>query len=133
MSTLTARAPASPVQQRVRRPAAAVPRPRPRVPAARLTRRGRVLRSLLLGLLLVTAVMVAVVAWGSGVVATSGGGRPVPVRTVTVQPGQTLWDIAADSGLDGDPRSVVARIQDLNALSDPGRLQVGQSLAVPLR
>jgi nucleoid-associated protein YgaU len=133
MSTLTAHAPAArAVQQRVGRPAAVPHRPRPRVPAARLTRRGRVLRSLLLGLVLVTAVLVAAVAWGPGVVATSGDGQPVPVNTVTVQPGQTVWDIAADSGLGGDPRDVVARIQDLNALSDPGQLQVGQSLAVPL-
>lgn len=133
MSTLPAHAPAArPVHQRVRRPAAVLPRPRPRVPAARLTRRGRALRSLLLGLVLVAAVLVAAVAWGPGVVATAGGSQPVPVRTVTVQPGQTVWDIAADSGLGGDPRDVVARIQDLNALADPGRLQVGQTLAVPL-
>lgn len=133
MSTLTAHAPAArPVQQQVRRHADALPRPRPRVPAPRLTRRGRALRSVLLGLVLVTAVLVAAVAWGPGVVATSGSGQPVPVRTVTVQPGQTLWDIAAGSGIGGDPRDVVVRIQDLNALSDPGQLQVGQSLAVPL-
>ena len=133
MSTLTAHAPApQPASPRVRPAAAAVPRPRPRVPATRLTRRGRMLRSLVLGLVLVTALLVAAVAWGPSVVATSGGGDPVPVRTVTVQPGQTLWDIAAGSGLGGDPRDVVARIQDLNALSDPGQLQVGQSLAVPL-
>ena len=98
----------------------------------RLTRRGRVLRSLVLAPVLVAAVLVAVVAWGADVVASSGGGKPVPVRTVTVQPGQTLWDIAADSGVGGDPRLVVARIQDLNALPDAGDLQVGQSIAVPL-
>jgi LysM repeat protein len=98
----------------------------------RLTRRGRMLRSAVLALLLVVALLLAAVAWGSDVVATSGGGQPVPVRTVTVQPGQTLWDIAADSGVGGDPRDVVSRIQDLNSLSDPGALQIGQSLAVPL-
>jgi LysM repeat protein len=100
--------------------------------SARLTRRGRRLRSFVLGLVLVTALLVTAVAWGPSVVATAGAGQPVPVRTVTVQPGQTLWDIAADSGLGGDPREVVARIQRLNALADPGHLQVGQSLAVPL-
>jgi LysM repeat protein len=101
-------------------------------PRLRLTRRGRMLRSALLMFVLVVAVLVAAVAWGSDVVATSGGGQPVPVRTVTVQPGQTLWDIAADSGVGGDPRDVVSRIQQLNSLADPGALQIGQSLAVPL-
>ena len=140
MSTITAYAPAGRqvtpqvTRQITRR---AVRRPvrhtsRPGVPPARLTRRGRVLRSVVVGMVLVAAVLVAAVAWGPSVVATAGGGEPVPVRTVTVQPGQTLWDIAADSGLGGDPRDVVSRIQDLNALSDPGDLQVGQTLAVPL-
>jgi nucleoid-associated protein YgaU len=112
---------------------AAQPATQPTVRAVRLTRRGRMLRSIVLGLVLVAAVLVAAVAWGPGVVASSGSGEPVPVRTVTVQPGQTLWDIAAASGLGGDPRDVVARIQDLNALPDAGRVQVGQTVAVPLR
>ncbi len=98
----------------------------------RLTRRGRLLRSVLLAVALLVVLLVALVAWGPGVVATSGGGTPDQVRTVTVQPGQTLWTIAADSGLGGDPRDVVREIQDLNALTDPGTLQVGQTLAVPL-
>ena len=136
MSTITAHAPAGrqvsgQVSQRaVRRPVRRTSRPV--VPPVRLTRRGRVLRSVVVGLVLVAAVLVAAVAWGPSVVATAGGGEPVPVRTVTVQPGQTLWDIAADSGLGGDPRDVVSRIQELNALSDAGDLQVGESLAVPL-
>ncbi len=103
-----------------------------RRPRVRLTRRGRVLRSVLLAVLVLTAVLAAVVLWGPSVVATSGAGEPVPVRTVTVQPGQTLWDIATDSGIGGDPRDVVRDIQQLNALSDAGDLQVGQRLAVPL-
>jgi len=136
MSTITAHGPAGrqvngQVNQRaVRRPVRRTSRPV--VPPVRLTRRGRVLRSVVVGLVLVAAVLVAAVAWGPSVVATAGGGEPVPVRTVTVQPGQTLWDIAADSGLGGDPRDVVSRIQELNALSDAGDLQVGESLAVPL-
>ena len=103
-----------------------------RRPAVRLTRRGRMLRSVLLAVLVLAAVLAAAVMWGPSVVATSGAGEPVPVRTVTVQPGQTLWDIADDSGIGGDPRDVVREIQDLNALSDAGALQVGQQLAVPL-
>jgi hypothetical protein len=55
-------------------------------PRLRLTRRGRMLRSAVLALVLFVAVLLAAVAWGSDVVATSDGGQPVPVRTVTVQP-----------------------------------------------
>jgi len=105
---------------------------RSRRPRLRLTRRGRMLRALVLGLVLVAALLAGMVVWGADVVATSGGGQPVPARTVTVQPGQTLWDIAAASGVGGDPRDVVATIQDLNALADPGDLQIGQSLVIPL-
>jgi hypothetical protein len=46
----------------------------------------------------VTVVLAAAVALGPSVIATDGVGDPVPVRTVTVQPGQSLWDIAAASG-----------------------------------
>jgi len=104
----------------------------PRRRPVRLTRRGRMLRSLVLAVVVLTAVLAAAVVWGPSVVATSGTGEPVPVRTVTVQPGQTLWDIANDSGIGGDPRDVVEQIEQLNGLSDAGALQVGDQLAVPL-
>lgn len=100
---------------------------RTRPVAVRLTRRGR----LLLTVLLLAGLLALAVSLGPQVVATDGAGQPVPVQTVTVQPGQTLWDIAAASGVDADTRAVVAEIQQLNALADAGDLQVGQSLAVP--
>lgn len=98
-----------------------------RASSLRLTRRGR----LLLTLVLLIGMLALAVAWGPSVVATDGAGEPVPVRTVTVQPGQTLWDIAAASGLGGDPRAAVYEMQRLNGLDDAGLLQVGQQLAVP--
>ncbi len=95
--------------------------------SVRLTRRGRLLIfvSVLL-MLLATAVAV-----GSSVVATSGAGEPIQVRTVTVQPGQTLWDIALASGVGGDPRDAVHEIEQLNHL-DGAAVQIGQTLDVPV-
>jgi LysM repeat protein len=51
--------------------------------------------------------------------------------TVVVQPGQTLWDIAAKAAPASDPRDVVAQIVDLNNLADPGAIRAGQPLYVP--
>ena len=98
-----------------------------RAPALRLTRRGRVAAFVVAVLIL----LVAAVAVGSSVVATSGAGEPLDVETVTVQPGQTLWEIAAASGIPGDPRDVVHEIEVLNHL-DGAELQIGQSLDVPV-
>ena len=97
-------------------------------PAVRLTRRGR----LVVFVLLLAAALAAVVALGPSVVATSESGDPVPVRTVVVQPGETLWDIAARADPSGNVGDMVHRIADLNALPSAGDLQIGQRIAVPI-
>lgn len=96
-------------------------------PSLQLTRRGRSV----IVVAVLAAVLVITGAVGSAVVATSGAGDPVQVRTVTVQPGQTLWEIAASSGVPGDPRDVVHDIEQLNHLDGPA-LQIGQTLHVPV-
>jgi predicted Zn-dependent protease len=67
----------------------------------------------------------------SGAVSLAGtqAGR-VPVRYVTVAPGETLWSIAGQVAPGADRRDTVHRIVDLNALRD-AQLQVGQRVAVP--
>ncbi len=95
--------------------------------SVRLTRRGRLLVFVSVLLML----LAAAVAVGSSVVATSGAGEPMQVRTVTVQPGQTLWDIALASGVGGDPRDAVHEIEQLNHL-DGAAVQIGQALDVPV-
>jgi LysM repeat protein len=97
----------------------------------RLTRRGRLAVSLIALLASVTVVLAAAVALGPSVIATDGVGEPVPVRTVTVQPGQSLWDIAAASGTSPDVRNAMYDIRQLNHLST-AELQVGQTLYVPI-
>ena len=92
----------------------------------RLTRRGRLV--LLLGALLV--VLVLGVFWGGGSVATERPGSPEPTRVVTVEPGDTLFGIAAGVTTDGDVNAMVEQIEDLNRL-ESSFLYAGQKLRVP--
>ncbi len=93
----------------------------------RLTRRGRLV-VFALALLVVLAVGFVL---ASGSVATDEPGTPEPTRVVLVGSGDTLWDIAAGLADDGDVRSMIARIEKLNAL-DSGMLVAGQRLVVPI-
>jgi hypothetical protein len=79
--------------------------------------------------------LVAILAVGlvvaSGSVATDEPGTPVPTRVVMVGTGDTLWDIASDAADDGDVRTMIDRIERLNAL-ESGMVVAGQELLVPL-
>ncbi|MET1065334.1 MAG: LysM peptidoglycan-binding domain-containing protein [Arthrobacter sp.] len=55
-----------------------------------------------------------------------------PTVTVTVQPGESLWAIAAAVAPERDPRDVVADIIQLNNL-DAGRVVPGQALFIPAK
>ncbi len=101
---------------------------RPTPPPVRLTRRGR----LIVLVALLVAVLAALVAWGPSVVATSEPGTPVPARTVVVQPGETLWDIATRANPSGNIGEQVHEIAELNGLPSTGELQIGQRIAVPI-
>ena len=96
---------------------------RPLPGTLRLTRRGR---------LVVFGASLAA-ALGLAFVATTGSlanDQPEPTRVVTVQPNQTLWDIAAGVSDGGDVRSTMAHLEAINHL-DTTTLQVGQHLRVP--
>lgn len=101
-----------------------------RVPtrSVRLTRRGRLV-VFMFGVLLAFALGV----WfAAGSVATKEAGVE-QVEVVTVAPGETLWDIAADAAAvtgEGDVGDMVARIQDMNSL-DSSMVYAGQDLRVP--
>jgi len=109
-------------------------RPVPARPAPlRLTRRGRRLAVTL-------AVGTAMLALVLGLVAIAGGAQAadhgVPgaghagMTRVVVQPGQTLWAIAAAADPGADPRAVVAEIMQVNALG-AAAIQPGERLWVP--
>jgi hypothetical protein len=96
-------------------------------PALRVTRRGR---------LVITSAMFAALAFAGVVGASSAVAghevRPVPVRDVVVQPGDTLWAIAATGAQPGeDVRELVAEIVELNAL-ESSAVYTGQQLVVPV-
>lgn len=94
----------------------------------RLTRRGRLVATLVLTLV-VGALFVVL---GGASVATREGGATKPVRVIEVEQGQTLWQIASSVAEPGQTGEMVYRIRELNSL--PGSALVeGQELAVPLR
>lgn len=97
-------------------------------PEMRLTPRGRA------AVVTVTLVVVSAVAllFGSAVVATDEAPTSGAVSTVTVQPGQTLWSIAAEARPDVDIRTTVDQIIRLNALENGAPLPIGATLAVPV-
>ena len=106
---------------------------RPQTPArvrtartpVRLTRRGRLVVLLTITLLAVTATLFG----RAQVVADPTSQGPV-AEYVTVQPGDTLWELAANVAPGRDPRPVIDRIVELNGIED-GSLRAGQRLAVP--
>ena len=93
----------------------------------RLTRRGRIV----LTLLLLALMLGAFVIFSGQSVATHEIGTDVPTRTVLVGEGDTLWAIAAEVAGDDDIREVVHEIEQLNSLPGPA-LEVGQEIAVPV-
>lgn len=91
----------------------------------RLTRRGR----------WVLAALASVVAIGTGIVGgqavAAGPAQALEVVSYTVQPGDTLWQIAAGVADPGeDVRDVIVELQDLNALPR-AELTAGQHLVLP--
>ena len=96
--------------------------------AVRLTARGRVV-AVALFLLLAFAALSAVSALHN---ASQAGTAPTgsPTRYLTVQPGQTLWQIAEKVAPADDPRATVDRIRSLNGL-DTRPVQAGQRIVVP--
>ena len=104
----------------VRAPRACAPRR-----SVRLTLRGRLA---ITGLL--TASGVALSLWTGAVSLAGTQAEQVPVRYVSVAPGDTLWSIAGETAPGEDRRDTVHRIVELNALTS-AELAVGQRVAVP--
>jgi hypothetical protein len=103
---------------------------RAEAPHLRLTRRGRVVVA-------ASAVVVASLLWfaaASAAQASDHGAAPHPasqgMTQVVVQPGQTLWSIAAQADPTADTRLVIQRILTANSLTSEN-LTAGQDLWVP--
>jgi hypothetical protein len=99
----------------------------------RLTRRGRiVVAALVLAAVIAAALLITLLASG-GAQATSHGqarGGYQGMHQVVVQPGQTLWSIAAAAEPTADPRTVIQEIMAANALGNSA-ISAGQLLWVP--
>ena len=117
--------------QELSAPALSVPALRTPVsvaPRLRITRRGRAVITTLVSLpLIILALTVALNGGGATATATLGSGA---YDYVTVQAGQTLWQLAATVAPAEDPREVMSRLVRLNQL-DGSDVQPGQRLAVP--
>jgi len=94
--------------------------------AVRLTRRGRTV--LVLGLMALLVLLGTTLGWTPG---HAAGGAGPAVQTVTVEPGESLWMVAARIAPHQDPRLVVADIESRNHLAGPSVI-AGQQLIVPV-
>lgn len=109
-------------------------RPAPRPSVTRLTRRGRLTRSLILVVLLAAvAVLTAGRLLGSPArAAVEVSDVAIPTATVTVEPGDSLWLIAQTVAPQQDPRDMVVAMRELNGLVD-NTIHPGQTLLIPTR
>jgi hypothetical protein len=98
-------------------------------PRLRLTRRGRLVFTVLAAIPVVITAMVFALN-GGGAVATSGDGQPL--ETITVQSGESLWSLAEDIAPDVDPRDFISDVLAVNATAGAG-LEAGSQLAIPVK
>jgi len=103
---------------------ALVPSTQPRL---RITKRGRVVFTSLAAIPFVVAAVLMGLN-GGGATATSSAGAPI--EQVTVQAGQSLWQLAEDIAPGTDPREVIRDILAVNQL-ESASVQAGQRLDVP--
>ena len=93
----------------------------------RLTRRGRRVVAVLVALPIVIAAF-AFALNGGGAVATAESST-ITYSYVTIEAGQSLWQLAQSLAPTADPRDVIAEIVSLNNIS--GEIQPGQRIAIP--
>ena len=96
-------------------------------PRLRLTKRGRAVFTGLAATPVVVAVMLLALN-GGGATATSADGGAL--EQVTLQAGQSLWDLAEEIAPGTDPRDVISDILAVNDLGG-GSVQAGQRLDLP--
>jgi hypothetical protein len=97
-------------------------------PKLRLTQRGRAV----LTALAATPLVVVALFFGlnGGGATASLEGSNVPFEYVTVESGQSLWQLAEEIAPRADPRDVIAEFMKLNALTSAD-VFAGQELAIP--
>ncbi|HXR45210.1 MAG TPA: LysM peptidoglycan-binding domain-containing protein [Pseudolysinimonas sp.] len=97
-------------------------------PRLRITRRGRAVLAVLMAIPLAAGALFAGFgAMGATATQTSGADG---FSYVSVQPGESLWQLAETVAPNADPRDVVSDIVKLNDLGS-GEIQPGQRIAIP--
>lgn len=95
-----------------------------------LTRRGRVVFTTLAALPLIAGALVFALNGGMAA-ANNGASVETPFEYVTIEAGQSLWQLAESVDPTADPRELIAEIVNLNQLPSED-VQPGQRLALPL-
>lgn len=112
-----------------RRVASAAPTmERSAAPKLHLTRRGRAVLTFLVAAPLVVAAFLFVVNGGGATASLEGS--DAAFQYVTVQPGESLWQLAEQLAPGADPRDVISDIVTFNQL-DSADIAAGQELAIP--
>src|SRR5690606_2363556 len=93
----------------------------------RLTARGRIVFTTIAAIPLVISAFLFAINGGG---ATAGLGQGASFEFVTVETGQSLWQLAEQVAPAADPRDVIAAIMKVNQLSSPD-VYAGQELALP--
>ncbi|WP_082474037.1 LysM peptidoglycan-binding domain-containing protein [Curtobacterium sp. Leaf261] len=100
-------------------------------PKLRLTRRGRVVFTTVAAIPLLIVVALAVLNGGQASAGDgSTSGSPATFQTVTIEPGESLWQVAEEQAPNSDPREFVQDVLTLNNL-DGSAVQAGQQIAIP--
>ncbi len=92
----------------------------------RLTPRGR----LVLGLGCVFVLMAGWLTLGSGTADAAPESTGSATHSVVVQPGETLWSLAASVAPQSDPREFILRVREMNAIGTD-HVFPGQTLIIP--
>ena len=100
----------------------------PTAPRLRLTQRGRAVLTVLVATPLVIAAFLFAINGGQATASLEGSN--VPFEYVTVEPGQSMWQLAEELAPQSDPRDVIAQLVQFNQLSGSD-VYAGQQLAVP--
>lgn len=103
--------------------------PRVATPRLRLTRRGRVVLTSLFAAPL--AALVLATALNGGIATASSDVPTGSFEYVTVQSGQSLWELAESIAPAADPRDVISNIVRLNQLEN-SELHPGDHIAIPV-
>lgn len=100
----------------------------PTAPRLRLTQRGRAVLTFLAATPLVIAAFLFAINGGGATASLEGSN--VQFEYVTVEAGQTMWQVAEEVAPQSDPRDVIAQLVQFNQLSGSD-VYAGQQLAIP--